>query len=576
MRYLRKNTAVIVSVGPFYDKTDGVTIETGLTITNERITLVADTDDGSAPTNILDNVTGATSGTDNDLNYITGNDAGMMQLELTAANTNRNGRLLLSITDAANHVPVFHEFTILPANVYDALIAGTDTLETDNTQWLGQAIAAADTNGYPKITIKSGTGTGEVSLASGVVAADVTKVSGDSTAADNLEAILDGTGGQAKFINNSTTPGLHIRGDATGNGLYLDTLVGSGKVMEVMGHDATNPMQIFVLVGTGGGLAEQFALDVTGQVLNQARASFNVASSIGEALNNAAGLTATKAGYLDAAVSTRLATSGYTAPLTAATTRSALGLASANLDTQFTNIPGATVIAAGITGGDLSTQIADVFQAVENVPGAVRTNLATELARIDVAISTRAEAVAASSGAYTVTVTVTDGTTPLEGAKVRYSEGVNSYIATTNASGQCTFALDAATYSVAVTKAGYTFTPITNAVSANESVTHAMTVVSVTPAADPTQTTGYLTTRTGGGTAEGSVVVWFQLLTPAGSTDAYSGTPFPATSSGSGALTVTLMRSSTYRARRGTASAWVEFTTLDASTYPLPELLETE
>jgi hypothetical protein len=124
MRFLRKNTAAIVSVGPFYDKTDGVTPETALTITNERITLVADTADGSVPTNILDNVTGATSGTDNDLNYITGNDAGMMQLELTAANTNRNGSLLLSITDAANHCPVFHEFQILPQPIYDALMTG--------------------------------------------------------------------------------------------------------------------------------------------------------------------------------------------------------------------------------------------------------------------------------------------------------------------------------------------------------------------------------------------------------------------------------------------------------------------
>jgi hypothetical protein len=125
MRFLRTNTAVIITVGPFYDKTDGVTIETALTITNERITLTADTDDGAAPTNILDNVTGATSGTANDLNYITGNDAGLMQLELATANVNRLGRMFLSITDAANHVPVFHEFMVVPALVYDTYFAST-------------------------------------------------------------------------------------------------------------------------------------------------------------------------------------------------------------------------------------------------------------------------------------------------------------------------------------------------------------------------------------------------------------------------------------------------------------------
>lgn len=125
MRFLRTNTAVIITVGPFYDKTDGVTIETALTITNERITLTADTDAGSAPTNVLDNVTGATAGTSNDLNYITGNDAGLMQLELSAADTNRLGRMFLSITDAANHVPVFHEFMVMPALVYDTFFASS-------------------------------------------------------------------------------------------------------------------------------------------------------------------------------------------------------------------------------------------------------------------------------------------------------------------------------------------------------------------------------------------------------------------------------------------------------------------
>ncbi len=54
-----------------------------------------------------------------------------------------------------------------------------------------------------------------------------------------------------------------------------------------------------------------------------------------------AGLTAlgdTRLGNLDAAVSTRLASASYTAPLDAAGTRTAVGLSSANLDTQLGNI----------------------------------------------------------------------------------------------------------------------------------------------------------------------------------------------------------------------------------------------
>ena len=172
MRFLRSNTAVIVTVGPFYDKTDGVTIETALTITNERITLTADTDAGSAPTNILDNVTGATSGTANDLNYITGNDAGMMQLELAAADVNRVGRMFLSITDAANHVPVFHEFFVLPAAIFDWLTGVIVPLPANVTTWLGTAAATPTVAGVPEVDVTHYAGsTTDVSIIPASVAA---------------------------------------------------------------------------------------------------------------------------------------------------------------------------------------------------------------------------------------------------------------------------------------------------------------------------------------------------------------------------------------------------------------------
>jgi hypothetical protein len=154
MQFLRQNTAVMVTVGPFYDKTDGVTIKTALTITNEKLTLTADTDAGSAPTNILDNVTGATSGTANDLNYITGNDAGMMQLELAAADTNRVGRMTLSITDAANHVPVFHEYFVLPQAIFDWLTGVIVPLPANVTQLLGTAWLTPGTAGTPDVNVK--------------------------------------------------------------------------------------------------------------------------------------------------------------------------------------------------------------------------------------------------------------------------------------------------------------------------------------------------------------------------------------------------------------------------------------
>jgi len=188
-RELRYNTAIQVTVGPFRDKTDGVTIENSLTITNEKITLVADTDDGNAPTIILDNVTGATSGTDNDLNYISNCDAGLMRLELTAANLQRYGRLLLTIDDANNHVPVFHEFEVISQEVYDAKY-GTGNLPANSKAISGDSTAADNLesacdgtgynigNGAVVALITPGTGTGQIDLTSGVIKANLCQILG--------------------------------------------------------------------------------------------------------------------------------------------------------------------------------------------------------------------------------------------------------------------------------------------------------------------------------------------------------------------------------------------------------------
>jgi hypothetical protein len=187
MIFLRSNTAVIIAVGPFYDKTDGVTIETALTITNERITLVAETDAGSAPTLILDNITGATAATSNDLNYIASGDNGMMQLELAAADVNRVGRMKLSITDAANHVPVFHELFVLPAAIYDWLTGVIVPLPANTTQWLGSAVAAVTTAGVPEVDVTHWGG-GAVAAVSvtGVPKVDLSHVAGSATSVSAL------------------------------------------------------------------------------------------------------------------------------------------------------------------------------------------------------------------------------------------------------------------------------------------------------------------------------------------------------------------------------------------------------
>lgn len=97
--------------------------------------------------------------------------------------------------------------------------------------------------------------------------------------------------------------------------------------------------------------------------------------------------------------------------------------------------------------------------------------------------------------------------------------------------------------------------------------------ITITPASAPAQTTAYLTTRNGAGTAKGSVTINFALMEgPGDAGHSYDRKPFAATSNSSGSLEVTLLREATYKAIRGDGNTY-QFTTADASTYQMPEVI---
>lgn len=116
MSYLKQSTTVTVKVGPFLDATDGVTEETGLT-----------------PAIELSKAGGAFASR-NSATAVSHDAEGWYGVELDSTDTATLGRLVLKAQDSANHLPVWHEFTVLPANVYDSVVAGTDNLQVDTTQ----------------------------------------------------------------------------------------------------------------------------------------------------------------------------------------------------------------------------------------------------------------------------------------------------------------------------------------------------------------------------------------------------------------------------------------------------------
>lgn len=227
---------------------------------------------------------------------------------------------------------------------------------------------------------------------------------------------------------------------------------------------------------------------------------------------------ATELARIDVATSTRLASSSYTAPLSESQTRAAVGLAAADLDSQLD----AVLAAASDTTG---------------------------------------------AGAYTRTITVNDGTAALQGAKVRLTQGAESYVGTTNASGQVVFSVDAATWSVAITKPGYTFTPTTLVVSGSGSTTYSMTASGPTPSSDPDKTTVRITCYGADTEPEASATVQLRQLTaPSGDEgNAFDGAWATYTADAEGIVDVTLWSDATYAIRRGTTGDPKQFTPTGAT-----------
>jgi hypothetical protein len=146
MLYLKQSTAATIKLGPFVDDSDGKTAETGLTISQADIRLSKNGGD-IAQTN---NSAGATH---DELGYYN------VPLDTTDTNTLGTLKVIVSVSGA---LPVFADFMVITAEAYDTL-CGTDHF-------------TVDLNGTPSV--------------------NVVQISGDSTAADNLESYCDGTTAQ--------------------------------------------------------------------------------------------------------------------------------------------------------------------------------------------------------------------------------------------------------------------------------------------------------------------------------------------------------------------------------------------
>lgn len=114
---LKQSTAFTFRIGPFVDSTDGATAETGLSIAQADIQ-ISKAGGAFAQTSASPTTTHDTDG--------------WYQCPLTATDTNTLGTLDVQVV-VSGALPVWKSFMVVPANVFDSLVSGTDTLEVDAT-----------------------------------------------------------------------------------------------------------------------------------------------------------------------------------------------------------------------------------------------------------------------------------------------------------------------------------------------------------------------------------------------------------------------------------------------------------
>lgn len=117
---LKQSTTVTKKLGPFVDSGDAVTLENGLTIQKADVKLSKN--DGAYAAANADQ-----GASDVGAAYDANGDYG---ISLNTTDTGTLGPLRVSIIKAGA-LPVWAEFLVVPANVYDALVSGLDKLQVD-------------------------------------------------------------------------------------------------------------------------------------------------------------------------------------------------------------------------------------------------------------------------------------------------------------------------------------------------------------------------------------------------------------------------------------------------------------
>jgi hypothetical protein len=358
MQYLKADTATTIRIGPFVDDTDGKTAETALTIAQADVRLSKG---------------GAAAAQKNDATSATHDENGYYRVPLDTTDTNTEGTLDVCVSEAGA-LPVIAKFTVLPAEVYDSFVAGTDKLQVDLVQI-------------------NGTAEGSTSIRANVVAAAGTQVTG----ADDFKADLTS-------LNDPTAAAVAtaVRSELTTELGRIDATITSRAVA---GDAMTLTTGERAAVGTA--------------IWDKDISTYANAGEAGTLLKIAEANT-TSIKTTDVIKANVVQISGDT---TAADNLEAYCDGTTPIPANTTEVAGSSVSGVADFRADLTTLNDPTAAAVAS---AVRTELATELGRVDATVSSRA----ATGDAMTLTTGERDA---VAAALLDLANGVETGITTRQA-----------------------------------------------------------------------------------------------------------------------------------------------
>jgi len=228
-RLLKQSTAFTFRIGPFVDDTDFKTPETGLSI-------------GQADIQISKNG-GAFAQTSEASPTTTHDSDGWYQCPLTATDTNTLGPLTVQIA-VSGALPVWEHFVVVPANVYDSLVGGSDALQTDLTQINGVAQRATDLAEIAQYLFANAATLTDV-LADNSVLAQLLATDGDiseySKTTDALQSIRDGVAEIELSVPTTNTASFGQLLAGTETGTYAKTTAQDDDPWVLTDPDGSNP-----------------------------------------------------------------------------------------------------------------------------------------------------------------------------------------------------------------------------------------------------------------------------------------------------------------------------------------------